>query len=44
MEERIWNENDYYLSQVSTEIYRLLSGTLIVCVSHKQISEKQPRL
>ena len=40
MEERIWNENDYYLSQVSTEIYRLLSGPLIVCVSHEQISEK----
>ena len=44
MEERIWNENDYYLSQVSTEIYRLLSGPLIVCVSHEQISEKKPRL
>ena len=44
MEERIWNENDYYLSQVSAEIYRLLSGPLIVCVSHEQISEKQPRL
>ena len=41
MEERIWNENDYYLSQVSTEIYRLLSGPLIVCVSHEQISEKK---
>ena len=44
MEERIWNENDYYLSQVSAEIYRLLSGPLIVCVSHEQISEKKPRL
>ena len=40
MEERIWNENDYYLSQVRTEICRLLSGPLIVYVSHGQISEK----
>ena len=38
MEERIWDENDYYLSQVRTEIYRLLSGPLIVYVSHEQIS------
>lgn len=44
MEERIWNENDYYLSQVSAEIYKLLSGPLIVCVSHEHIPEKQPRL
>lgn len=40
MEERVWDENDYYLSQVRTEIYRLLSGPLIVYVSHEHISEK----